>query len=428
MIFTVKPAAQLKGTIQLPSSKSYSIRSFIIAACGGESKIFHPSDCDDAVVARKVAQALGAEVVSLKNNTWKVVAGKRNKPSLKINVKESGTVLRFLLPLVALRGENVVVTGEGTLCGRPNHFLTRSLRRMGADIRGKGSKESVPIRISRGSLNGGMLAIDGTLSSQFISALLIACPQLCEDTCLVLKGKKLVSLDYITMTLQVLRRSGIKIQSQEARTFRIKGKQKYKGLRNFKVPSDYGLAAFLMAAAALTQSNVTLRGYLKKNLIQADDQVLLLFKRMGIEFQKTAQSIHIQGPFVIKGGNFSLKNCPDLLPIMAVLALFAKGKTRLYNIAHARVKESDRISDLRKELLKIGAKVAEKRNELVIEPIANYKTNCLLDPHHDHRLAMAFSVLGLKLGVRVKDIECSKKSYPGFVRDFKSLRLKGNIR
>ena len=124
---------------------------------------------------------------------------------------------------------------------------------------------------------------------------------------------------------------------------------------------------------------------------------------------------------MLKGGNFSLKDCPDLVPIMAILALFAEKKTRLYGIGHARIKESDRISDLRKELLKIGAHVTEKKDELTIYPQENYRSNCLLDPHKDHRLAMAFTVLGLKVGVKIKDVECVAKSYPDFVKDFQKI-------
>ena len=123
----------------------------------------------------------------------------------------------------------------------------------------------------------------------------------------------------------------------------------------------------------------------------------------------------------LKGGVFSLKNCPDLVPIMAVLALFAKGKTRLIGIHHARAKESDRISDLRKELLKVGALVSETSDALTIEPRATYKKDQLLDSHHDHRLAMAFTVLGTRIGCRVKGIESSHKSYPAFVSDMKAL-------
>ena len=141
-------------------------------------------------------------------------------------------------------------------------------------------------------------------------------------------------------------------------------------------------------------SDVILQGNLDDGMIQSDGHILEFLRRMGVDFKKTSRSIKIKGPFNLKGGVFSLKNCPDLVPIMSVLALFAKGKTRLVGIHHARAKESDRISDLRKELLKVGANVSETSDALTIEPRATYKKGQLLDSHHDHRLAMAFTVLG----------------------------------
>jgi len=156
-------------------------------------------------------------------------------------------------------------------------------------------------------------------------------------------------------------------------------------------------------------------------LVQSDGHIFGFLGRMGVKFKKTNRAIKIKGPFNLKGGVFSLKNCPDLVPIMSVLALFAKGKTKLVDIRHARAKESDRISDLRNELLKVGARVTETNDALTIEPRATYKKGQLLDSHHDHRLAMAFTVLGLKIGCRVKGIESSRKSYPSFVNDMKSL-------
>jgi len=425
MTLTVKPASSLKGKVRLPASKSYSIRAFMIAACGGRSTIINPSHCDDAKVAMASARSLGARVKRTGKTSgtqrWHVAAAKLLLRSSRINVKESGTVLRFILPLLALCGKKATVTGEGTLRGRPNLFLTRTLRSMGSDIRGQGNKESIPIHVKGGVLRGGRISVDGSLSSQFISALLIACPQLPQDTRLMLRGKRLVSADYITMTLQVLAKSGIKINRRGLRQYTIKGSQRFKGLKNFTVPSDYGLAAFLMAAAVLTKSDVTLTGRLDHKLLQADGHIVSLLRKMGVRIQTTSKSIRIKGPCRLKGGAFSLKDCPDLVPIMATIALFAKGKTRLYNIGHARAKESDRINDLRSELLKVGAKITEKRDEIIIYPQSTYRNNCVLDPHKDHRLAMSFCVLGLKLGARVKDIKCTHKSYPDFVRDFKAI-------
>ncbi|HOW35896.1 MAG TPA: 3-phosphoshikimate 1-carboxyvinyltransferase [Candidatus Omnitrophota bacterium] len=422
MILTVRPADYLKGHIDLPASKSYTIRAILIAACGGVSKIINLSSCDDANVARKVARVLGARMISARNkkDILRISAVKKMPESVHVDVGESGTVLRFLLPLLVARGSAARVTGQGTLRSRPNTHLVKALRGMGADIKGRGPGNCVPITIGKGTVRGGKISIDGTLSSQFISALLIACPFLKSDTSLAIKGKKIVSATYVTMTRQVLKHAGINIVSKGQRSFFIKGNQRFKGLRNFVVPSDYGLAAFLLAAAALTKSNLILTGSLKDSLIQSDGEILPLLRRMGVKFVKSANRIRISGPSRLKGGSFSLKNCPDLVPIVSVMALFARGKTRLYDIAHVRSKESDRISDLRKELLKLGAKVKETKNELIIYPRPNYKKNVFLDPHHDHRLAMSFCIAGLKLGVRVKDIECVAKSYPSFTQDLKS--------
>lgn len=424
MILEVQPTAILRGAVRLPASKSYSIRAFLIAACGGTSRIRYPSDCDDAKVAMRVARKLGARVTLLKSGAWQVTADAHSPRLSSINVQESGTVLRLLLPLAALHGSKAVITGSGTLKGRPNLFLTRALRGMGVCIRGRGEKESVPIRLTGGTLQGGDVRIDGGLSSQFISALLIACPQLDHPTRLTVAGGKIVSADYITMTRQVLAQSGVRIRSKGARWYSIAGSQRFGGLKNFLVPSDYGLAAFLMAAALLNRSDVVLNGILRGGLVQADRHILPLLRKMGARFQKTSQAIRIKGPSRLKGGSFSLKDCPDLVPVMAVMALFASGKTRLYDIGHARVKESDRISGLAGELRKIGARIEEKKDAMVIHPQPKYMAGCLLDPHRDHRLAMAFAVLGTKLGARIRDIECTAKSYPGFVRDFRSLGAK----
>ena len=421
MKLAVKPAALLKGQIDLPSSKSYSIRAFLIAACGGTSTIINPSDCDDAKVAIQVASKLGATITRDRKNRWKTVAFRRKIKPTHINVGESATVLRFLLPLLAFKGSRVTVVGEGTLKPRPNYFLTEVLRKMGITIIGRGQKESVPIRIYGGRLRGGKVTIDGGLSSQFISALLAAVPALQEDTRLTITGKHIVSATYIVMTELILRKAGIIIKKVGQRTFFIKGNQKFKGLKTFRVPSDYGLAAFFLAAAALVRSDLILKGHLKEDFIQSDAEILSFLRRMGARFKKTERSIKMTGPFELKGGDFSLKDCPDLVPIMSVMALFAKGRTRLYNIGHVRAKESDRISTLRKELLKVGANIVERKNELIIYPKPLYEHNVLLNPHHDHRLAMSFAILGLKLAVRIRDIECTSKSYPQFVGDLKRI-------
>ncbi|MDE1920966.1 MAG: 3-phosphoshikimate 1-carboxyvinyltransferase [Candidatus Omnitrophica bacterium] len=406
MTFHCPPAHGLQGRIRIPASKSYTLRSLLIAARGGVSHIKDASDCDDALVALRTAKALRSS--------------SKAKTAL-FSVGESGTTLRFLLPLLALYTARAVVRGKGTLVGRPNAHLCRALRRQGMDIRGTGPRESVPIVYNGGALQGGRVEIDGSLSSQFISGLLIALPGVAHDSRVILTGSRLVSQDYVRMTMQILARAGIVIKRVSAREYQVKGGQVFKGLKSFCVPSDYGLAAFALAAAALLPSLVVLEGNWDDGLVQSDGHILEFMRRMGVDFQKTRRAIKIKGPFDLKGGTFSLKNCPDLVPVMSVLALFARGKTRLVGIRHARAKESDRISDLRNELLKVGARVAETGDTLTIEPQADYKSGQLLDSHHDHRLAMAFTVLGAKIGCRVAGIESCRKSYPNFINDMKSL-------
>lgn len=427
MILKVRPVSELRGSVRLPASKSYSIRAILIAACGGISTIYYPSDCDDAKTALSVAKALGCKILKGPGGKFEIAADPLKSKKKKFFVAESGTVLRFLLPLLSLRGQSATVEGAGTLIGRPNAPLLNTLRSCGVDISGAGERESVPIDLTGGALRPGRIAIDGSLSSQFVSGLLIACPRLPGDSEIILTGKKLVSSDYILMTNSVLSRAGIKIRKSSQRHYRLKGRQKFSGLKDFYVPSDYGLAAFLMAACALLPSQAVLRGSFDDRLVQADGRILGFLKKMGVNWDRKKQEIVIRGPFVLKGGTFSLRDCPDLVPIMAVLGLFAQSPVRLTQISHARAKESDRISDLARELKKTGARIEEGAGELKVFPLKRPTRELVFDPHRDHRLAMAFAVLGLKTGAVIKDIECVSKSYPGFVADLKTLGAPMNI-
>ena len=422
MTASISPVSRIKGTIRLPASKSYSIRAFFVAACGGFSTIKYPSDCDDAKVAMRLAENLGAKLEA-SANAFHLSVPSTTLVAKEFNVGESGTSLRFLLPLLALRASAAHVVGHGTLIGRPNKHLCQSLREAGMDIEGTSENESIPIIYKGGSITASVITIDGSLSSQFISALLIALPRLGADTIIEVKGN-IVSADYIVMTRQILEEAGVKVTVVNSRKFLVKGNQTFRGLSNFIVPSDYGLAAFPLAAAALIQSSVTLEGYFNDKFVQADGHILNFLKEMGVKFNKGAKSIVVHGPFQLKGGTFSLKDCPDLVPIMAVLALFAKGQTKLTGIAHARVKESDRIGDLSHELQKVGAKFKITDDAMTIIPQEQYTSDILLDSHKDHRLAMAFTVLAGKIGCRINDLSCTHKSYPAFVEHMTTLGFK----
>ncbi|MBM3248401.1 MAG: 3-phosphoshikimate 1-carboxyvinyltransferase [Candidatus Omnitrophica bacterium] len=421
MNLLVSPSSRLRGRIIPPPSKSYSIRAFIIASLGEKSLIVNPSFSDDVRAAIHCCKSLGARIKKIKNNIWEVrgVKGKIHFPSV-LNTKESGTTLRFLLSLAALSPKKMTIAAEGTLKSRPNKPLILALRKIGAQMQGRGKNESAPIIINKGKIKSGKIKIDGTLSSQFISSLLIAMPLLDGDSIIEITGDCLVSAPYIGMTLSVLKRAGIRINKKNQRTYKIRGKQAFKGLKVFKVPVDYGLSGFLMAAACLADSNIILE-IEKDNLVQADKKIIDLLKRMGIKLDISRQAIKIKGPQQIRGGEFDCCDCPDLVPVLGVLALFGDKKSRIYGIGHLHAKESDRISDFRQELIKLGAKVLESQDEMIIYPIKEFRQKCVINPRRDHRLAMAFAVLGLKTLLTIKDIECVSKSYPSFLQDLRKL-------
>jgi len=421
----IRPSLYLKGTVIPPPSKSYTIRAFIIASLGSKSKIINPSNSIDCKTALENCKYLGAKIRRVARDTYLIEGVKEIKKQLRfLNVKESGTTLRFLISLVSLFPGKTVIRGEGTLKSRPNKFLIDVLRKLGLNIKGRGFNHTVPIKIKGKKLKGGPVKIDGTLSSQFISSLLITCPNFTGDTSIKITGDCVVSKPYIDMTILMLKRSGVKIEKISKRNYYIHGNQGFKGLREFKVPPDYGLSAFFMAAASLVNSNIFIKGLGNDNLIQADKKILYFLKKMGVKFIKVKDGVRIKGPFKLKGNKFILRDTPDLIPVLGILALFAKGKTNLCGIKHARIKESNRISDFSRELKKVGARVFEKEDELIIYPCMDLNKDVIVDPHNDHRLAMAFSILGLKNGITVKNIECVSKSYPDFLKDLKKIGTK----
>jgi 3-phosphoshikimate 1-carboxyvinyltransferase len=220
VILSILPVKRLRGRIHLPASKSYSIRAFIIAARGGVSRVLHASDSEDAAIALSTAKDLGA-VVKVRGNGRIIKASPLKVRSKIFFVGESGTTLRFLLPLLAMHTCKARVRGKGTLLGRPNAHLCETLRRQGMDIKGLGKKESVPIVYQGGELTGGRVLVDGSLSSQFISALLIALPSLKVNSRIILTGREMVSADYIRMTVEILAKAGIVIKRISQREYAI---------------------------------------------------------------------------------------------------------------------------------------------------------------------------------------------------------------
>ena len=427
MNLVLKPNLSLSGKISAPASKSYSIRAVFIASLGKKSTIKNLSLCDDVEASINVCRQLGAKIKFLNKSSCMIsgVEGKIKFPKT-FNVKESGTTLRFLLSIASLTKNNTKILGSGTLNSRPNKPLIDVLKKQGAKISGTGKNHCTPINVKKGSLKGGRIVIDGRLSSQFISSLLILGPFLSKDSIVKIKGSCLVSNPYIDMTILSLKKAGIHVKKSNSREFKVRGNQKYKALKNFNIPGDYGLGAFFMVASAINNCKIYFNNLKKDDFVQADMKILPMLKSMGVKYKISKSGLTILKSSKIKGAKLFCRDCPDLVPILSVLALFANSKTEIYGIEHTRTKESNRISDLRVELEKVGARIKETRGSLIIYPNCKLITGKTLNPHNDHRLAMAFCILGLKIGVTVSNIKCINKSYPDFLMDLSKLGAEFN--
>jgi len=413
MKLLIKRTKRLEGKIRAPPSKSYTHRAVIVASMNGNSQISNVSNCDDARMTIRACEMLGATMRDGDTLNIDGFRGRPKAPSDEINLGESGASLRFALPLVCLTGGNVILIGDA-LRERPVSPLIRAIRDLG------GGASFCPYTVSSittwGMLRGGTTTVDGSISSQFISSLLMTCPSAKNDSIIKVRGE-LVSKPYVEMTLDVLEKAGITIGHSE-NLFFVQGQQKFKSL-DYAIHGDYSSAAFLMAAACLVESDVTITDLVDDK--QGDKKIIDILRSMGADIEKTGDAVHISGPFELEGIEVNCRETPDLVPVLAVLGAFAKGTTRIYDIAHLRYKESDRIYTLTNELRKLDVDVESKIDEIIVKN-SKPRTGVTVNSHGDHRIAMALSLIGLKAGeLTVEGREHISKSYPGFVDDMQHL-------
>jgi 3-phosphoshikimate 1-carboxyvinyltransferase len=321
--------------------------------------------------------------------------------------------------VLSLADGDIRIEGQGTLLTRPNRQVIDVLRSWGCDVAGQGPDHRLPIRIrGTGALRGGRGVVDGSVTSQVVSALLMAAPFAREKTVLVLR-RRLVSRPYVDVTLDVLRWAGIRVTRDGYRRFEVEPGQRFRPHAVFTVPGDYSSAAFLLAAAALTESDVTVTG-LTDNA-QGDRRILSLLSAMGVPLRRRGDAVRIRGPCRLRGVDIDGSDIPDLVPILTVLGCFADGCTRIRRVRHLAFKESNRLTGPAEELGRMGARIRPLRDGLVIR--TSRLVPARVSPHRDHRLAMALAVAALGAGIRlaIPDAECIAKSYPGFVADMRRL-------
>src|SRR5487761_218202 len=422
------------GSLWLPPSKSYLHRALFVASlCDGESKVHCGQDSlsDDVMATVRVLTHLGVnvehdkEVIRVKPDTL-------SASSRPIFVGGSGTSARFAISFAALAKKgSTVITGDDSLSKRPMQPLLDALSSLGVKCHSKDGK--LPVTVEGGGIRGGKCLIDGSVSSQFISSLLIACTRAERDcTIEVASSSKLVSEPYIEATLAVLKHFGFSIHGNASNTkFRVKGNQRVRA-KSFRVPGDMSSAASLIAVAIAARGRLRLDGVDMK-LPQSDAAFLDIARKFGANITQSKGSLVIEPKKKgLKHGTlrFGMKNSPDLVPIIAGLAAAtATNEVKVENVGHLRFKESDRLSIISREFHKLGIRTQETETSITIfgsrlKDAASSRKPILLDPESDHRIMMALTVAGIsgRFGeVLISDPSCVKKSYPNFVSDVQRL-------
>jgi len=415
----VKPS-KLAGEVVAPPSKSYTHRAFAVGLLAeGESRITDPLIGLDTKATIDAAEILGAKISNIRE-TWVVHGtGGNLKPKTDlIDAQNSGTTIRIMSAIAALSRKPIRLTGDESIKKRPMGPLIEALVKLGAKGKCEGPNGRPPVVVG-GGLVGGDIEITGAVSSQFISALLIACPYAREDVTLSV-AEEPRSKPYIEITLEVLDAVGAKIRRNKSFTdFKIDVRQVFSPLE-LRIPGDFSSAAFVLGAAALTESTVRVSN-LNVRGAQGDRRIVELLREFGADVKVRGETVEVTGAG-LTGIEADCSDNPDLVPILSVLGAVADGRTRLTNIHHLRFKETDRLRALATELRKLGANVEELPDEIRLNGVRQLKGS-KLQSYGDHRMAMALGVAGLvaKGETIVDGAESIPVSYPSFVEDMRKL-------
>lgn len=394
------------GRVRAPASKSYTIRGLMSAALAqGESEITYPLSSDDTEAALNVLGKVGVKITREKDS-WHITSGNFRKPEQDLFCGDSAATLRFMTTICSLvPGECRLITGP-SLARRPVKPLVQALKQLGVDISAQG--EVAPVVVNGGRFKGGIAEIPGNISSQFVSALLLIAP-LAEEGLKIRLTTPLESKPYVMMTLDCLRKFGIKVEAHpDLREFSI-SPQSYQPTR-YLVEGDWSSASYLLALGALS-GPVTVAN-LNPESLQGDRILLSFLRDMGalVDIDKNMVTVRKSGLSALKA---DLANSIDLLPTMAVLAAAANGISEFTGIERARIKESNRVLAVREGLERMGVAVKEERDRLTVT--GTTPQGAVIDTKNDHRIAMAFGVLGTVAGKTiVNDAECVAKTYPEF--------------
>ncbi len=407
--------SRLQGSIDIPASKSHTIRAVVIASLAeGTSCIRSPLDSGDTRSAVQGCRALGAAIETGAQLVVRGVAGRPRLTLPRIDLGNSGTSLRLLISAAALQDGEAVFDGDASLRTRPLQPLLDAVNNLGGSARSLSGNGFCPVSV-RGRMRGGRTGVSG-VTSQFLSSLLISAPLLEGDT--EIHVAALNEKPYVELTLSWLAEQGIRYERYGWESFFIKGGQGYHCFDK-PVPGDFSSAAFPLCAAAITSSRLLLRG-LNMSDSQGDKEVLTMLSGMGACIEATPEGILVS-PGELAGAELDLNSTPDALPALAVVGCCARGKTVLRNVPQARIKETDRIRVMATELSKMGAAIEELEDGLIIRE--SRLTGARVCGHHDHRVVMALSLAGMVAGgeTEIDTAESIDVTFPGYIQKMQAL-------
>jgi len=412
----IRPRGPLAATLRVPGSKSITNRAALCAALArGESQLLGALESDDTEAMREALRALGA-AIEVDGTTWRVcgVDGRVRAPATAtLDARASGTTARFLTAAAQLADGAVTIDGSARMRERPIEELVNSLRALGASIEILGARGCPPVRVAGGGLRGGRARIDARRSSQFVSAVLLAAPYAREEVVIEPEGGVVVSRPYVDLTLEVMRAFGAECGwTPGGRELFVAAGRHYHG-RPYQIEPDASAAAYPFAAAAIAGGRVCVEGIPPESL-QSDFRLVDVLAKMGCTVERGSQSLAVCGPLdELHGIDADMNDLPDAVLALAVVALFARGSTRIRNVANLRIKETDRLAALERELRKLGAQAQTGPDWLLIEP--GPLRGAAIDTYTDHRMAMAFALAGLRVpGVVIRDPGCVSKTWPDY--------------
>ncbi|GAA0852384.1 3-phosphoshikimate 1-carboxyvinyltransferase [Aliiglaciecola litoralis] len=424
----LEPIDKVQGTVNVPGSKSLSNRALLLAALAeGDTLLTNLLDSDDIRHMLDALQKLGIQYQLNEDKTQCLVKGNGGAFScaqpVNLFLGNAGTAMRPLCAALAVSQGDFILTGEPRMEERPIGALVDALRQVGAQIEYQKNTDYPPLKIHGAALSGGKIEVDGSVSSQFLTAILMAAPLFTTDSTISIIGE-LVSKPYIDITLDTMARFGVTVENGNYQHFNIKGRQTYRSPGTFLVEGDASSASYFLAAGAIKGGTVRVTGVGSES-IQGDIRFADVLENMGAKITWGNDFIEVTGA-PLTAINMDMNHIPDAAMTIATTALFAQGTTKMTNIYNWRVKETDRLAAMATELKKLGARVIEGHDFIEVTAPESLQ-EAQIDTYNDHRIAMCFALVALSdTAVVINDPDCTAKTFPDFFQRFKSICVSNN--